>query len=128
MTARTLERRALLLAAVALLPGTSVRPAFAHALLDKSEPARRATLAKPPAAVRLWFNERLEPAFSSLDVVDSAGRPVTTEAARVSAQDSKLLELALPALAPGVYTVRYKVLSVDGHTVKASFPFTVKGR
>jgi hypothetical protein len=101
--------------------------ASAHALLDKSEPARRATLAKAPAVVRLWFNERLEPAFSSLDVVDAVGRPVTSQAARVSAQDAKLLELALPALAPGVYTVRYKVLSVDGHTVKASFTFTVKG-
>lgn len=126
MTARAIGRRALLLGAVTLLPG--IRYAFAHALLDKSEPARRATLSKPPAAVRLWFNERLEPSFSSLDVLDAAGRPVTTEAARVSAQDSKLLELALPALAPGTYTVRYKVLSVDGHTVKASFPFTVKGR
>jgi methionine-rich copper-binding protein CopC len=101
--------------------------AGAHALLDKSEPARRATLAKPPAAVRLWFNERLEPAFSSLEVVDAGGRPVAADAARVSAQDPKLLELTLPPLAPGVYTVRYKVLSVDGHTVKASFPFTVKG-
>jgi hypothetical protein len=121
-------RRALLLAAVAVLPGASIRCAFAHALLDKSEPARRATLTKPPAAVRLWFNERLEPAFSSLDVVDAAGRPVTTDSARVSARDPKLLELALPALAPGAYTVRYKVLSVDGHTVKASFPFTVKGQ
>ena len=121
-------RRALLLAAVAVLPGASIRCAFAHALLDKSEPARRATLTKPPAAVRLWFNERLEPAFSSLDVVDAAGRPVTTDSARVSARDQKLLELALPALAPGAYTVRYKVLSVDGHTVKASFPFTVKGQ
>jgi methionine-rich copper-binding protein CopC len=113
---------------LALLLWLTPLGAGAHALLDKSEPARRATLAKPPAAVRLWFNERLEPAFSSLEVVDSAGRRVAAEAARVSAQDPKLLELALPPLAPGVYTVRYKVLSVDGHTVKASFPFTVKGR
>jgi methionine-rich copper-binding protein CopC len=65
--------------------------------------------------------------LSSLEVVDAGGRPVAADAARVSAQDPKLLELTLPPLAPGVYTVRYKVLSVDGHTVKASFPFTVKG-
>jgi methionine-rich copper-binding protein CopC len=113
---------------LALLLWLAPLTAGAHALLDKSEPARRAMLAKPPAAVRLWFNERLEPAFSSLEVVDAAGRPVAAATARVSAQDPKLLELALPPLAPGVYTVRYKVLSVDGHTVKASFPFTVKGR
>jgi methionine-rich copper-binding protein CopC len=123
---RASGRGALLLAAILAVASTA--PAFAHALLDKSEPARRATLSKPPAAVRLWFNERLEPAFSSLDVVDAAGKPVTTELARVSAGDPKLLELALPALPAGVYTVRYKVLSVDGHTVKSSFLFTVKGR
>jgi methionine-rich copper-binding protein CopC len=119
---RANARRALLLAAIALLCAPA-DPALAHALLQKSEPAQRATLTRPPPAVRLWFNERLEPAFSSLDVVDAGGRPVTTTAARVPAQDPKL-----PALAPGVYTVRYKVLSVDGHTVKASFAFTVKGR
>jgi methionine-rich copper-binding protein CopC len=120
---RTARVTAVLAALVCFAP----LAASAHALLDKSEPARRATLAQAPAAVRLWFNERLEPAFSSLDVVDAAGQRVVNEVARVSAQDPKLLELALPALAPGVYTVRYKVLSVDGHTVKASFTFTVKG-
>ena len=125
---RANARRALLLAAIALLHCAPAGPASAHALLQKSEPAQRATLTRAPPAVRLWFNERLEPAFSSLDVVDVGGRPVTTAAARVPARDPKLLELPLPALAPGVYTVRYKVLSVDGHAVKASFAFTVKGR
>ena len=120
---RTARVTAVLAALVCFAP----LAASAHALLDKSEPARRATLAQAPAAVRLWFNERLEPAFSSLDVMDVGGRSVATAAARVPARDPKLLELALPALAPGVYTVRYKVLSVDGHTVKASFTFTVKG-
>jgi len=100
---------------------------FAHALLDKSEPARRAVLTHSPAHVRLWFNERLEPAFCELSVLDAGGRSATAEAARVSAQNPKLLELALPTLGPGVYTVQYKVVSVDGHTVKASYTFTVKG-
>jgi methionine-rich copper-binding protein CopC len=101
--------------------------AFAHALLKKSEPAQRAVLSKPPAQVRLWFNERLEPAFSELSVRDASGAPVTDAAAKVPDEDPKRLELSLPPLGPGVYTVRYKVLSVDGHTVKASFNFTVKG-
>jgi methionine-rich copper-binding protein CopC len=44
----------------------------------------------------------------------------------VSPQDPKLLTLLLPALAPGSYTVQYQVLSVDGHTVKASYKFSIK--
>jgi len=101
--------------------------AFAHAVLDKSEPARRAVLVRSPTYVRLWFNERLEPAFCVVSVLDADGKPATTEPARVSPQNAKLLELALPVLPPGIYSVRYKVLSVDGHTVKASYTFTVKG-
>jgi methionine-rich copper-binding protein CopC len=100
--------------------------AQAHALLKKTEPARRAQITKAPAAVRLWFSEALEPAFSSVTVVDASGTQVTREPARVSTQDPTLLEVALPALSAGQYTVRYQVLSVDGHTVKATFTFRVK--
>jgi methionine-rich copper-binding protein CopC len=111
--------------------------AQAHALLKKTEPARRAQITKAPAAVRLWFSEALEPAFSSVTVVDASGTQVTREPARVSTQvtreparvstqDPTLLEVALPALSAGQYTVRYQVLSIDGHTVKATFTFRVK--
>lgn len=100
--------------------------AAAHALLAKSDPARRAVLSKPPAQVRLWFNERLEPAFSSLSVHDAAGNPVTTASAQVAPEDPKRLQLALPSLPAGTYTVRYQVLSVDGHTVNSSFTFTIR--
>jgi copper resistance protein C len=124
MTARSSTSLAAAAALAAILWSGS---AFAHALLDKSEPARRAVLVRSPAQVRLWFNERLEPAFCALSVLDAEGRSTTAEPARVSSQNPKLLELALPVLGPGVYTVQYKVVSVDGHTVKASYTFTVKG-
>ena len=102
--------------------------AAAHAVLTKSEPAPRAQLASAPAAVRLWFNEPLEAAFCAASVLDDAGHEVSGAPARVSAQERKLLELALPALPAGQYTVRYQVLSIDGHTVKGSFVFRLKDR
>ena len=111
-------------ALLACLIASSV--AQAHALLRKTEPAQRAQLSRPPATVRLWFSEPLEAAFSSASIGDDTGNAVTGEPARVSAQDSRLLELKLPALSPGQYTVRYQVLSVDGHTVKGSFTFRLK--
>jgi copper resistance protein C len=119
-------RRVILVCATAL--PFAANDVSAHALLAKSEPARRAVLTRPPSQVRLWFNERLEPAFCSITVTAEDGKPVTEHAARVSAQDGRLLELALPALSPGGYTVQYQVLSVDGHTVKASYRFTVQSR
>jgi methionine-rich copper-binding protein CopC len=122
------ETRALPHLVAALLLGAWVSVASAHALLNKSDPARRAVLSKPPTGVRLWFNERLEAAFSTLSVLDTNGKPVTQDPAHVSTEDPKLIELQLPPLEAGTYTVKYKVLSVDGHTVKASYTFTIKGR
>jgi len=46
--------------------------------------------------------------------------------AAVDAADPILLSVSTPNLAPGRYTVRYRVLSVDGHIVESSFAFTVK--
>src|SRR5207244_6171688 len=47
--------------------------ASAHAALVKSSPARGTTLVQPPQRVELTFSERLEPAYSTVDVVDTAG-------------------------------------------------------
>jgi copper resistance protein C len=113
--------------AACLLGVAASGAALAHAALLKSEPARRATLSKPPQQVRLWFNERLEPEYATISVIrEGAGQPVTTQKARVDKDDPKLLVLELPMLSPGAYTVKYRVLSVDGHTVDYGYTFTVK--
>ena len=107
---------------VALLPAVG----HAHARLVKSDPSARATIARAPEAVRLWFNERLEPAYSSASVWSEAGAELSREPATVDTADPKLLKLKLPPLAPDRYQVRYRVLSVDGHVVEDSFFFTLK--
>jgi methionine-rich copper-binding protein CopC len=112
---------ALMLAALGW-PGT----ADAHAVLVKSSPARRATLSHPPERVELWFNERLEPAYSSLSVTGESGTRVDLGDAAVGPEDARKLSVSLAALAPGSYTVHFRVLSVDGHIVESSFAFVVK--
>ena len=76
---------------VALLAMAATGTALAHAALVKSEPARRATLSKPPPQVRLWFNERLEPEYATISVIKEGAGPVTTQTARVDKDDPKLL-------------------------------------
>lgn len=100
--------------------------AHGHARLVKSEPAARATVSVAPMAVRLWFNERIEPRFATGEVVDSKGHAVSTGPASVAGDDPKRMEIPLGSLEPGVYRVRYRVLSVDGHVVEASHTFTFK--
>ncbi|HTO12065.1 MAG TPA: copper resistance CopC family protein [Candidatus Binatia bacterium] len=99
---------------------------WAHAVLVRSSPPARATLARPPERVDLWFNERLEPAYSRASVWDAAGRQVETSDAAVDAAEPTRLTVSLPALAPGTYTVKFRVLSVDGHVVESQFAFTVR--
>ena len=114
------------LAAAILLEIAWTAPADAHAVLVRSTPPGRATLSETPDRVQLWFNERLEPAFSSVSVWSSAGTQVDARDARVDPDDAKRLSVTLPPLPPGAYSVRYRVLSVDGHVVDSSFSFTIR--
>ena len=100
--------------------------AFAHAFLDHADPAVGSTVTASPKEVRLWFTEELEPAFSTLHVVDGAGKTVDGGDGRVDASNPTLLRVSLPALSPGTYRVIWRVLSVDSHTTEGDFTFEVK--
>lgn len=113
-----------LAAALALWPAV----ALAHAVLVKSVPAQRASLVEPPPRIELWFNERLEPAYSKASVTNEAGTQVDLRDVAVSTEDPRRLSLSLPPLEPGRYTVNFRVLSVDGHVVESRLSFTVKDR
>ncbi len=116
-----------MLAAVMAI-GLQSGPVLAHAMLVKAEPARRAALTRAPSQVRLWFNEEIEKDYASLAVQDAAKAPVTETKPQVAADDPKSIVLPLPELEAGKYTVKFRVLSVDGHVVDSSYDFTVKSK
>jgi methionine-rich copper-binding protein CopC len=99
---------------------------LAHAYLVKSIPAPRAVLYRAPAQIQLWFNERLEPRYSSLSVSDESGKNIEPVKTEVGGGDPKLMSVAIKPLPPGRYVVKYRVLSVDGHIAEDRFAFTVK--
>ena len=101
---------------------------WAHAYLVKSSPVRRAVVSSAPARVVLWFNERLEAQFSQVAVWNTAGQQVDGGDVQVGPDDGKKLSVGVPTLPAGTYTVKYRVLSVDGHIVESEFPFTVRSR
>lgn len=119
-------RRAVLavgLLAVLLYPAP---PAGAHASLVRSTPAHRAVLGQMPERVQLWFNERLEPAYSTVSVWNEAGAQVDARDVAVGPDDPRRLSVTVETRQSGLYTVKYRVLSVDGHIVDSRFTFTVK--
>ena len=122
MTSRDRLRCAALAAVIALAPASS----FSHSLLVRSQPAQRSTVTRPPERVQMWFSERLEPAYAAASVWNEAGRQVDGGDASVDQNDPTLLSVSTPNLGPGRYTVRFRVLSVDGHVVESSYTFTVR--
>ena len=118
--------RTILFAAPAAAGALSPAIAPAHSLLVRSEPGRNATESRVPERVKLWFGERVEPAYAKLSVWSEVGKQVDAGDAAVAPDDPTLLSVSTLGLGPGRYTVRFRVPSVDGHVVESSFAFTVK--
>jgi methionine-rich copper-binding protein CopC len=74
----------------------------------------------------LTFNEKIEPAFSSITLDGPAGKPVPTAKADRAPDNPAVLQLQLPPLAAGAYTVKWAVAGRDGHRRTGSYKFTVK--
>ena len=96
--------------------------ASAHAMLDHAEPRVGNNVATTPHEVTLWFTQKLEPAFSTINVTDSAGKRVDSGETRVSGSQ---MSVELRPGGPGIYHVKWHVLSVDSHTTDGSFTFHV---
>ncbi|MEW5957250.1 MAG: copper resistance protein CopC [Chloroflexota bacterium] len=97
--------------AVAVLPPA----ASAHAGLVRSDPADNAILAVPPREARLWFSETISAEFSGAQIFDINGKVIAASNIHIEPAE-KLMILTLPDLPPGLYTIRWRVLSeADGH-------------
>jgi copper resistance protein C len=96
--------------------------AEAHAFLDHAEPRVGSTISTAPRELSLSYTQKLEPAFSSVEVTDANGMRVDLGKPSIS---SSVMRVGLKALSPGTYRVRWHVLSVDTHTTEGSFTFQV---
>ena len=79
----------------------------------------------PPAQVKIWFTERLEPALSKIEVFDSSGQQVDKRNVQADKSDAILLSVSLRPLQPGKYKVVWRVVSVDTHVTTGDFSFEV---
>jgi len=112
----------------ALLLAMTIAPAgiaWGHAFLEHAMPPVGSTVASAPSEVMLHFTQRLEPAFSHVQVQDSAGKRVDRDDAKVPADAPATLVVSLGTLEPGRYVVKWRVLSVDTHVTEGDYTFTV---
>ena len=111
--------------AALLLACAVAAQAYAHAFLDHAQPRVGASMRDAPFEVKLWFTQRLEPAFSSVQVLDRSNKRIDAGDARVDAGDRTLLVVSVGQLSPGSYRVKWRVVSVDTHVTEGDFNFDV---
>ncbi|MBM2619030.1 copper resistance protein CopC [Actinoplanes sp. LDG1-06] len=101
-----------------LLPGA---PALAHNALAEATPAKGSTVKKAPTSVKLKFLQKLNPEYTTI--------AVSSGSTKIDASDPEVAgatgTITFEPLANGAYTVAYRVVSQDGHTVQGSYKFTV---
>jgi methionine-rich copper-binding protein CopC len=100
-------------------------PAIAHAVLERALPRVGSTVKAAPTQVSLWLTEPLEPAFSTIEVVDERGKRVDKDGTRVDLDNRKKLTIDLAPLGPGTYKVAWRAVSVDTHRTEGDFKFSV---
>lgn len=106
---------------LAPVAASALAPPVAHARLKASNPVEGSVLAQAPTAVVLTFSREVSaPAAVAVTSPDGSragsGEPVVRGA-----------EVSLPVTAAkeGTYTVGYRVVTVDGHTIEGSYRFSV---
>jgi methionine-rich copper-binding protein CopC len=100
--------------------------ALAHAELDTVTPADKSTVEGSPTEIVMTFVQDLDPAKSSIRVVDASGSLVV-QGGDVPAGKPREMDLAIATpLMPGAYTIRWTTTSTeDGETARGTTTFTV---
>jgi copper resistance protein C len=123
MKVKALLTFALLVAIVAAVPATSL-----HFSLSRSVPAAGASVSAP-AEVTLWFTEVPQDNSITIRLVDSRGDLVASTDPRQDPEDGRQFTIAPSGtLSSGGYTVAWRGIGQDGHTVRGDFGFTVRDR
>jgi copper transport protein len=121
-------RRAVAIGVLGLGAFAADRYAAAHAVPVMTIPAASAVVAEAPREVVIRFSERVDPRASTLEVLDARGQRVDRGDAVVDLRDPWRYQVSLPPLAPGPYTVSWRVLSADdGHVTDGAHVFDVGG-
>jgi copper resistance protein C len=112
-----------LILGMALLAAAAA-PAFAHAILEASQPESGGSVRAGKIAMQFRYNSRIDRARSKLVLTMPDQSRSTLAIAPDGPPDVIRSNAELP---PGAYVVRWQVLAVDGHITRGDVPFTVTG-
>ena len=101
-----------------------VAPAAAHSELESASPASGATVTTAPTRITLTFNEDIQDVGDGIVVVAPNGKRVDTGETIVKGVTAS--QPLSPSTRTGTYTVRYRIVSADGHVVSSSYRFVYR--
>ena len=117
-----------LFASVACVTAFAIETKFtsAHANQLRANPQPSQELEVAPERVIIWFTEPIEPAFSNISVLNSAGAEMTSGDTVVDPTEPQAMWRAVDPLPDDTYTVVWRnVSTIDGHRVVGSYLFAV---
>jgi len=103
-------------------------PAAAHGILLASTPKAGETVPLGLRVLDLRFNARIEPRLSKLRLDGPSEQDVPLREEPAASAYPGRLAATPPPLEPGIYTVRWQILTGDGHLSRGRFSFQVGGR
>lgn len=118
------SRHTLMGALVALVAAAVGAPAVAHTPLVRTSPARGATVTHLPTTVKLTFGRSLK-GVASVRVVRAATGRNHTVRARLNSTNKAQVLVTTASDRVGRYTVYWRVVVADGHTLSGSYGFRV---
>lgn len=119
-----MNRTTMLLAAL-VASATIPAAASAHAFLKTATPPVGSTVQTPPTQLVIDYTEGVEPAFSTVTVVNATGARMDDGKPKTApGKDTELL-VPLKPLTAGTYTVTWHVTATDTHKTQGSYKFTV---
>lgn len=101
-------------------------PAFisAHSHMIESNPRENEVLHTIPSTVSITFNTPIQASFYSLVVYNKAGKRVDTNKSIL--KENKIENTLPDSIENGSYTLKWRIVSNDGHPAEGSLPFQIK--
>jgi len=128
MTVRRLLRLVAGLAIVGTVVIFTATAAFAHAILQSTDPVADSTVAQSPPHISLTFNENVTVSIGGIRLLNCTGGRITVGTPQhAPTSDHTVIVGDVPTLKPGTYVVTWRVISADSHPVNGAFTFTVGG-
>ena len=118
-------RKLVSLLLISFLSFLTMQTSSAHVTIVSSFPERFANVNPIPTEVWIQFSGELQTlegeAVNSLEVIDSTGIAVNFEDPVIDG--AKIMTKISGQSAPGVFTVKYRVVGDDGHVIEGDYTF-----